>query len=403
MWFRGDALVRGAAQYDAERFGGSRIKWGPAKTPDLTELALDPWSFTYAAIRTAVTGSRVSRRGRIAGAGVAFACLAHIRAHKSGASAQASGLRMHSDLVHMKDFLGNGLRGAIGAALSYEAMQTMGYAWVGHWEDCTAYFDVEEKHPDFVFAKQSDVCLVDAKGSSMSDERIERGVKDSWRDQVLAHHKTPLVGGGLPTEGRVFGTKLSDAEPMELTVAYGNFVASGSASGGSGGHASAATTAAAVTNVQQLNFLDVFRLIAFGGKEDEVQLEVGPVSGALGWEGGPPVSRFEAVMQQAYSKVRHEDGLGSVAVSDVLASLHFPEGSWDMRVFCHAEVFGPVDSTLHSQAVKVELPVYSRLRDTPHHSDDPKYVANQDFAQKHHRKVVRGLDGVGAIFTRVPD
>jgi len=190
---------------------------------------------------------RVGLRGQLAGLGLATAALSYLEPNVP------NGVKLHKNFAFTKDFIGTSLKGTIGAALAFLEMQSLGYVWQGHWEDCVATAGPPAARPDFVFAKNSQVCLVDAKGTSGDASAL---AKTEWKRQIYTNRKKTLRLGGHATEGRVIAVKLSTSASTELVTAYGSWAGSVTK-----GTATSSATPNAVTSVQRGNFVGALFLV----------------------------------------------------------------------------------------------------------------------------------------------
>jgi hypothetical protein len=187
------------------------------------KLDIDPLLFLFAVERTSITASAMDAQSKHTSKLLGDVAMAFINYMPNGNPALPGTLHLHPNLSTTKDFVGTSVKGIIGAAMGYLEMQNLGYSWQGHWEDCILSGG-KGPQPDFIFAKSTDVCIVDAKGSTSSQVHLIKRVKDEWARQIRPNLGVTLAGGGWPTEGRVIGTRLHLVNAAEIVTAYGQVV-----------------------------------------------------------------------------------------------------------------------------------------------------------------------------------
>ncbi|HDR9771433.1 TPA: hypothetical protein QDC27_006951 [Burkholderia cepacia ATCC 25416] len=221
MWFNGNAEIYRFQHIEVKSIT-SRINWGDSSTPFGPSQVISPLEFVYAAMRASITGPRLGLRGHLAGGALAVSALSYLSKWRPRAvyGPAFGDLFYHENARYLKDFVGSTVKGTVGAALTFLEMQSRGYPWFGHWEDCSNS-ESTKAHPDFVYASSLDVCLVDAKGSASSFWSVMDRVKGEWREQILANAHIPLAFGGTATEGRVIAATLSRSTGTGLISAYG--------------------------------------------------------------------------------------------------------------------------------------------------------------------------------------
>ena len=397
----GSARIWGGDQFNLKKAGAKKLSWDKAVMASPADLPVTRYSFAYAVIRTSITGFRLGIRGTLAGLHLAAACLPQLKVIHAPAAAP-NRLRMHRDFELVKDFLSNGFRGTIGAASAFLAMHELGYPWVGHWEDCLGSGLPAGSRPDFVFGRHSSVCLVDAKGSSMAPQNIEREVKDSWRDQIRHQLNVPLLTGGLPSEGRVICTTLSGSRDMALTIAYGARTAGGSLGSSLGSALNAGAlqppmVSGSVLSAILASYRDVLLLMAATKPQayslTEFVADVRPDA--------PPLNSIESLIDDALSGAQDIYGIGNVAMGGPAFTYQASDGVWEARVFCQTDVLRRALALSIQRPERFEFPlatpvgldggVVSRHVSSPNQTT--KSSGRDEF-------LVMGRDGVGAVFKK---
>lgn len=316
----------------------------------------DPYQFAYATARSSIVGKKLGLRGQIAGLGLGAASLAFFK------PPMPNDLVLHQNFSLLKDFVGTSLRGTIGAAVAYLEMLDMGYVWQGHWEDCVAP-GYSGAHPDFVFAKPTSVCLVDAKGTTAPAHMADAMAKHEWRRQIYDNRDVALKSGGTANEGRVVATLLSEASPVELVSACGSWrkvptrgLQAGPAPG-------------AVASVQRANFIDAFFLVGFANLAWKM----------LGFRNTGPLEQTSASMVTLNGE--------ALFVGPSRMVLSIGHESLAMHLFCRRSI---VDAAMRSAARNFTLPMEVPLFESGLKSG----VGNVSRPMT----LVDGPDGVGAVF-----
>lgn len=260
MWFRGANNIHFHELYNLKHVKINAV-WSKAAAPVGIPLSVNPLLFIYASMRTSILGSKVGLRGQLAGAALGSAALCYLTPFlNSVVAASPNSIFLHHNFYHVKDFIGASIKGTIGAALAYLEMQRLGYAWSGHWEDCVISTGTSANPvPDFVFASETDVCLLDAKGSARPFPEVGRLAKSEWKRQIYPNRNVKLKLGGFPTEGRVIASSLVRPRAVGLVAAYGRFPAAGSLTVAP--NAPITPRELAVKSVQKTNFTNAFYLL----------------------------------------------------------------------------------------------------------------------------------------------
>lgn len=353
MWFSGDVHIPRARQYDVKR-AGKRVTWNTAIAPYRTSpLTVDPFAFALAAARTSIIGGgRLGLRGQLAGFGLSLAALAYLEKRPG------KKLTAHAHFSKTKDFIGKALTGTIGAALCHLEMEALGYVWHGHWEDCTKSSS-KTKHPDFVYANTTDVCISDGKGTF---NKPDTTAKSGWRAQILPHAKTALTFGGTATKGIVIATGLQytrSANRSELVIAHGDF--------GPLPHARALPSA--VRSVQRANFIAAFYLLGLNAYASKL----------------------------ANAKAEGEDTAEKTEKNGIQVYLSRPRASfvdsrgdeWIMRVGCRASLVDEVCATLLESNDRQAL------------LEKPDMIGTQNQGESEKTVIRSSLDGLMGIFERL--
>lgn len=252
MWFYGMTSLNRDQQFNAN-FLGASIQWDPVLSPYGTPLQATPFGFLYAVTRTTLTGEKLDTTCRLVGAALSGALQMGLDRKRSELGYQLSPSYVQQRL---KDFLKNGFKGGYGGAFAYLDMLGLGYKWHGHLEDCASPINGKIRRPDFVFASNQDICLVDGKCSSQEKSKLESITKNEWREQILPHAKLKLKDGSYPTEGRTIATSLVQGSNACLITAYGKFPTSPLSPVNSATHLSFGGEA-----VQRANFINASRLL----------------------------------------------------------------------------------------------------------------------------------------------
>jgi hypothetical protein len=311
--------------------------------------------FAYAAARSSIVGAKLGLRGQIAGLGLASASLSYLT------KPVPDDIFLHHNFTLLKDFVGTSLKGTIGAAIAYLEMLDLGYVWQGHWEDCVSSMS-GDAHPDFIFAKPSTICLVDAKGTTLSADST---AKQEWRRQIYENRAVKLKFGGTADEGRVVATALSETDPAVVVSAYGSWAKPGPTG------VKTAPSPGAVASVQRANFIDAFFLVGLSN---------------LAWKlvGRNDVGSLEQGTARLVS-LRGEE----VYVGPIRMTLALDDQQWIMQPFCRKEV---VDAAIRYVSGDRSVPMEHSVREgglVRSHADD----LNATF--------IDGPDGVGVRFRRV--
>jgi len=271
-------------------------------------------------------------------------------------------------------------------------MQHLGYAWEGHWEDFFPPSAVPGRAtaaPDFIFASDTDVCLVDAKGSSRPFSEIGSIAKGEWKRQIYPNRNAAFKSGGLPTEGRVIASVLDPNHTgVGLVTAYGRFRKGVVPAFGNGAAKALSPddlspSFSAIKAVQKVNFTNVLFLL-----------------------GLYEIAGFLINDQQTQQSAKAQFGLvagrsveiGGIGMVYTGASRFFDlgnQGGWVMRPFCHidtlTEVFAAFVLGLGGELSTKQLILPEDM--------SPVRVGNERRPKE--RMVVQSRDGVGAVFERV--
>jgi len=399
MWFHG---IKDIPRYELYKLKQVRTKasWDKPVIPAGPPLAIDPLLFIYASTRASILGQKIGLRGQLAGRGLGAAALCYLTPNLYSPGAKVTNkIFLHHNFNYTKDFIGSSIKGAIGAALAYLEMQDQGYAWCGHWEDCTApavsttssvaststasgSAKAKAPAPDFVFASSSNVCLVDAKGSARTMKEVRQIAKHEWKRQIYSNRLVKLVGGGTVTEGRIIAASLANTNGVGLVTAHGRFLGSSLPPGT--GHASrVSTTRKAIKTVQRINFTNAFYLLGLNAMANHFI--------------GGPLGLARAEMDAARRSAVNIDDLSSVYAGGRQIVDLGEQGAWAMQPFCRHDVLEEAFENLVSDnapAVAETPAMLAPLPGNARSSGDGKVVSAD-------RVILQSRDGVGAIFERV--
>ena len=377
MWFSGDAQIQRKKLYSIKNIGPKRVSWKLGPNPYAAAISVNPWSFAYAATRVSATGAKVGLRGQLAGGGLSLAALAYLLRHSLPSHTRPSHeLRLHNEFNLLKDFVGTSLKGNIGAAFAYLNMLNLGYVWSGHFEDCVAVIP-KGVHPDFVFAKSTDVCLVDAKGSASSLAIVEKTAKTEWSRQILPCRAMSMKSGGRPTEGRVIASAMSMSAGMQLVTAHGRFPASPLSK-----FSDPKSRAQAVGSVQLVNYVDACLLVGL----DDI---------AAGMSTRRREATRDAVVFKLTNVDQKIDELEPVYLGPPKLSASGEREGWSMQIFCRAHILDAAVRKFSGVLPATEIPTTNAIL--------PPAISESENDQKSmpDRVIVQGWDGVGALFRRV--
>jgi hypothetical protein len=222
-----------------------------------------------------------------------------------------------------------------------------------------------------VFASGTEICLVDAKGSSASMQDLARHVKDEWRGQIKSCLGVKLAGSVTPTEGRIIGARLSAAGAAEFVTAYGKAFPTGSVAAGVVPHE--ATIAAfkgrdpGVAAVQRANYFGASLFLGFQDLADALNPRAGSGTAAL-----------EAL---AYRDQGDERRFGRSYVHSLA------DGSaWRLDSFIRGEVLRAVINKFIGNQ-RVAIPTNAQVDDAEHRSNEI---------------IIQSRDGVGVLCTLLP-
>lgn len=355
MWFSGIATLQRAREFNFKHLGPKgRAVWDRAPTAPygFGPLKIDPHMFAYAAARSSIVGKKLGLRGQIAGLGLASAALSYLKKPPSGE------LFLHHNFPLLKDFVGTSLTGTIGAAIAYLEMLDLGYVWHGHWEDCVKSGSVAA-HPDFIFAKPSAICLVDAKGTTTSADST---AKQEWHRQIYKNRAVQMKFGGTANEGRVIATVLSATDPGVLVTAYGNWLAKGQQGAKTTSHPKA------ISSVQRANFIDAFFLVGLAN---------------LAWK--LVGSNNPGPLDQGSTRLLSIRG-EQVYVGPIRLTLTIDDEQWVMQPFCRKTI---VDEVIRCIGNDEGFPMQSAVR------EGGLKITHLDNLSA---TFIDGPDGVGAIF-----
>lgn len=390
MWFHG---IKDIPRYELHRLKQVRKKasWDKAIIPAGAPLAVDPLLFIYASTRASILGSKIGLRGQLAGQGLAAAALCYLTPNVHGATAKhLNRIFLHHNFGHAKDFIGSSIKGTIGASLAYLEMQNLGYAWCGHWEDCTSLTvptatssaTTKVPAPDFVFASSSNVCLVDAKGSARTMKEVRVIAKSEWRRQIYSNRHVKLDGGGTATEGRIIAASLANPNGVGLVTAHGRFLGP-SRTPGSGGMSPVSTTSKAIKAVQKINFTNAFNFLGLHSMAGHLI--------------GGPLGKARAEMSGARLSAVDIDDFGAVYIGEHRIIDLGGQGAWTMQPFCRLDVLEEAfESLLSDSAPAIAQPpaMLTPNPDNAESSGDGKMTSSDQV-------ILQSRDGVGAIFKRI--
>ena len=403
MWFHG---IKDVPRYELYKLKQVRTKasWDKPVIPGGPPLAIDPSLFIYASTRASILGQKIGLRGQLAGRGLGAAALCYLTTNLYSPGAKATNnIFLHHNFNYTKDFIGSSIKGTIGAALAYLEMQDQGYAWCGHWEDCTtpavsttspsastskttvsAKVKAKAKAPapDFVFASSSNVCLVDAKGSARTMQEVQQIAKNEWKRQIYSNRLVTLAGGGTATEGRIIAASLANPNGVGLVTAHGRFIGS-SLPPGTGHSSRVSTTSKAIKTVQKINFTNAFYLLGLNAMANHFI--------------GGPLGLARAEMDAARRSAVDIDDLGSVYTGKRRIVDLGDQGAWTMQPFCRLDVLEEALENLVSDNAPAVAETPAMLAPPPDNaksSGDGKGVSASQV-------IFQSRDGVGAIFERV--
>lgn len=164
----------------------------------------------------------------------------------------------------LKDFVGTYFTGSVAAGIAYLVMIDDGYLWADHFENF-AVGTAQNKQPDFVFEKQSQVALVESKGSRAGTVGgFNRTVQDGYNLQVEPH-LGQVVGGRTASFGVCIGTFMKSPVKAEVLLHQTGLPVSGGSAGGSGSASDdtsnpAGDDGAPLSPIQRGNYATVFAL-----------------------------------------------------------------------------------------------------------------------------------------------
>lgn len=354
MWIHGSVDIARAVRFELKTVKKNAI-WHPKTSLYDSALKVNPYAFAYAATRTSIVGTHIGLRGSIAGGGLAIATTAYLNRDKSG-------LAFHHRFHNVKDFIGSGIKGTVGAAFSYLYMVDKGYKWAGHWEDVVPP-PFGDAHPDFVFASNLRVCMVDAKGSSSNIAAVESLVKQEWKRQIWPNRKKVLSIGGTCTEGVVIATAIAVKKNANFIKAYSNFPSG----------AVTAASIAAVKSVQRGNYINACFLLGLS------KTAFALMSGRRG--NARPVDTL-------LDELKFYNANGDVFVGPPRLMLQASEKSYVMRPFANIGVLREIIGGLYSDQYSFNW-------------DLPSPILNANDSGKEENFLILGPDGVGAKFTAV--
>ncbi|BBP70820.1 hypothetical protein PHLH6_28240 [Pseudomonas sp. Seg1] len=399
MWFHG---IKDIPRYELHRLKQVRKKasWDKPVVPPGPPLVVDPLRFIYASTRSSILGQKIGLRGQLAGQGLGAAALCYLTPNFHSASVKPiNNIFLHHNFYHAKDFIGSSIKGTIGASLAYLEMQDLGYAWCGHWEDCTSpgvsttstsasapkasgSAPAKAPAPDFVFASSSNICLVDAKGSARTMKEVRLIAKNEWKRQIYSNRLVKLAGGGMATEGRIIAASLANPNGVGLVTAHGRFPGS-TLPPGTGGSTRVSTTSKAIKAVQKINFTNAFYLLGLN-------------SMASHFIGGP-LGLARAEMDDARLSAVDIDDFGAVYAGGRRIVDLGGQGAWTMQPFCRLDVLEEAFENLltdNAPAVAETPPILNQSPDNATSSGDGKMTSSDQV-------ILQSRDGVGAIFKRV--
>lgn len=178
MWIHGTVNLTRSLEY--RRNGGAWTThagtWGTSPV-----LCVHPAEFIYASMRTGATGSPSPWRARAAGLFGGLMAMSYL---DRGAFTPAY-LSLHPDYVYAKDFFGTSVKGILGGVVAFLEARAQGYEWSAHFED--AFPSVGGRNPDFVFFRNSELLLVEGKGTEELDPSRRNRLKGHWMGQIWPH------------------------------------------------------------------------------------------------------------------------------------------------------------------------------------------------------------------------
>lgn len=177
MWMNGSVELERLMEYrrGAGNWQSVSGTWGPTTT-----LEIEPMLFLYAAMRGAARGEPPGWRAVSFGFYSALAAMSYLQRGIYGSST----LSLHADIQQAKDFLGSGTKGTIGAAVALLEARAQGYSWGGHWEDA---FSLTGKSPDYVLFRNTEMLILEAKGTEQNNPARGKWLKSEWLGQVEPH------------------------------------------------------------------------------------------------------------------------------------------------------------------------------------------------------------------------
>lgn len=352
MWFSGAVEVPRQTLFNLKSVN-KNASWHPKKSPYDVALNVNPYAFAYAAMRTSIVGTHIGLRGSIAGGGLAIAAASYL--NPTGIN-----LEFHPRFSNVKDFIGTGIKGTVGAAFSYLHMLNNGYVWAGHWEDAVAT-SISGPHPDFIFASKFDVCMMDAKGSSKNSKDVDDLVKKEWKRQIWPNKAQPLIFGGTCTEGSIIATRVAPGITARFVKAHGKFVTSTSTS-----------LTNAIKSVQRANYINACFFLGLSSTAFSMLSERG--------EGSPLVLRNELKNFNV-----NKNGI-LVGPPRLIVGRSSSGGSYLMRPIAHIEVLTEMISGLYAEK-------------RSHEVDLPPPILKVGNENRPKKVLIQGGDAVGAEFT----
>lgn len=399
MWFKGEKEI---PHYEIFKLKSVKINasWHDVFVPPGSPLSVHPLHFIYASTRASILGGKIGLRGQLAGLGLGSSALCYLTPSKAGKSyTPTTRLFLHNNFKYAKDFVGSSIKGTIGASLAYLEMQRMGYAWSGHWEDCAPSTHVpiipptkkakattkkssttpKASTPDFIFASSSEICLVDAKGSSRALDEVRSFTKGEWKRQIYPNRRVNLIGGGAPTEGRIISSALKHPQGVGVISAHGYFRSQKTTSESK----KIKGFEGSLKAVQKVNYTNAFYLLGLNRMAEQLR--------------GKGDDSAWKQLSWALSQAKEVDGSGKVFSGPMRVVDLGRQGAWLMQPFCRIDTLENAFTSL-SDGESSPLPTTDLL--FPEKTEKLSDAAGSKL-QGTERMVVQSHDGVGAIFQRV--
>jgi hypothetical protein len=375
MWIGKAAQIERSRKKIA-RMSGPIPFWKKGPCPYGPPIHVNPFTFLLAASRCSVLGTYTNKHDQFGGVGLGLAVLHYLTVTRSSTPPFAPRLQLNAKCNPFKDFVKSTITGTIGAAVAYVDMQSSGYGWVGHWEDCSKKSGNAGSAPDFVFSSATETCLVEAKGSSRKSTNLDNLAQDSWSRQVWPHRTTPLKLGGTATEGRVIATHISESHPGATTSAYGRFKPGG-----------AAHQLGGRTSVLLSSYLDITRLLGLRSTNRELRRRF--------WEKEQETSAHDSVL----TKISIDSG-ELVETSSESIAFAIDSTIWEMSFFVRTSTIKFLSAAFLGETI-------DRETTPPAHAGNLMFGVTKDGISLSDQSIgeagrvfTEGKDGFGALFVR---